>query len=289
MAKNKKDRKLNPPLVLMGVALLGVLGLAGTGLYFLNETVASLQEDVAELRSEVAENANKQLSPKQFHQAVANSLEVLASKKMQEQVDARYAGYTAAADTVPDDKNIYGDLKARFTLVEFSDLECPYCKRFHNTPKEIVDNSNGNVNWQWKHLPLEFHNPVAQEGALAAECVREQKGNKGFWVFLDEFFKQTRGNGQGVLNMASVIEVVGADVAAARECMSQGRYNAKIATDVRQAANNGISGTPATFVVDNLTGKTQLLTGAQPAQAIIAAIRKMIAEHEAAATDPSDA
>ena len=183
---------------------------------------------------------------------------------------------------MPGGKSIYGNVNARFTLVEFSDLECPFCKRFHETPKQLVDNSKGNVNWQWKHLPLGFHNPAAKRQAMAAECVREQKGNKAFWVFIDDVFQHSRGNGQGVPNLAALVEGVGADVDQVQECMSEGRYSDKIDQEAQQAANNGINGTPATFVVDNTTGKTQLLTGAQPPQAIMAAIRKMMAEQEEA-------
>lgn len=278
--KKDEQKKTNTTTVLLGVALAGVLGIAGYGMYAMTSAVAGLKGEVTELRSEVNSSAQEQLSPVDFQKAVASSLEQLAQKKKQEQLAAKYAEYELAAEKVPDDKSIYGNINARFTLVEFSDLECPFCKRFHDTPKQIVDNSKGNVNWQWKHLPLGFHNPAAKRQALAAECVREQKGNKAFWVFIDDIFQQSRGNGQGVPNLTAIVDGVGADVDQVQECMSEGRYNNKIDLETQQAANNGINGTPATFVVDNTTGKTQLLTGAQPPQAIMAAIRKMMAEQE---------
>lgn len=279
---SNEQKKTNTATIMLGAALVGVLGIAGFGMYSMTSSVAGLKNEVTELRTEVNANAQEQLSPKEFQKAVADSLEQLAQKKKQEQLEAKYAHYHEAADNVPGDKSIYGNVNARFTLVEFSDLECPFCKQFHETPKHIVDNSKGNVNWQWKHLPLGFHNPAAKRQALAAECVREQKGNKAFWAFIDDVFQQSRGNGQGVPNLAAIADAVGADVDQVQECMSEGRYSDKIDQEAQQAANNGINGTPATFVVDNTTGKTQLLTGAQPPQAIMAAIRKMMAEQEEA-------
>lgn len=277
---SNEQKKTNTATILLGAALVGVLGIAGLGMYSMTSSVAGLKNEVTELRAEVNANAQDQLSPKEFQKAVADSLEQLAQKKRQEQLESKYAQYDQAAEKVPEGKSIYGNVNARFTLVEFSDLECPFCKRFHETPKQIVENSKGNVNWQWKHLPLGFHNPAAKRQALAAECVREQKGNKAFWVFIDDVFQQSRGNGQGVPNLAALVEGVGANVDQVKECMSEGRYSDKIDQEAQQAANNGINGTPATFVVDNTTGKTQLLTGAQPPQAIMAAIRKMMAEQE---------
>lgn len=279
---SNEQKKTNTVTIMLGAALVGVLGIAGFGMYSMTSSVAGLKNEVTELRTEVNANAQEQLSPKEFQKAVADSLEQLAQKKKQEQLEAKYAQYDQAAEKVPGGKSIYGNVNARFTLVEFSDLECPFCKRFHETPKQLVDNSKGNVNWQWKHLPLGFHNPAAKRQAMAAECVREQKGNKAFWVFIDDVFQQSRGNGQGVPNLAALVEGVGADVDQVQECMSEGRYSDKIDQEAQQAANNGINGTPATFVVDNTTGKTQLLTGAQPPQAIMAAIRKMMAEQEEA-------
>ncbi len=69
-------------------------------------------------------------------------------------------------------------------------------------------------------MPLDFHNPAAHKEALAAECIAEQKGNRGFWVFVNEIFHHSKGNGAGVSDLASVVTGVGADLDAFRECLS---------------------------------------------------------------------
>lgn len=274
---SNKQKKSNTATTLMGAALVGAFGITGWCMYSITSSVVALKNEVADLRTEIVANENRQLSPKELRNAVADSLEQLAQKKKQDQLKAKYAQYDQAAEIVSD-KSIYGNVNARFTLVEFSDLECSFCKKFHKTLKQLVDSSKGNVNWQWKHLPLSFHNPAAKRQALASECIRNLNGNQGFWVFIDDVFQQSRSNGHGVPNLAAVVEGVGADVDQVQKCMREGRYSYKIEQEAQIAANNGITGTPATFVVDNTTGKSQLLTGIQPPQAIMAAIRKMMAE-----------
>ena len=278
MAAEKKSTNLMNVFICLILTFL--VAIIGFSMYLTITTTSNLSSEISNLRDEVKETAKAQLTPQQFQSAVAESLEALAEKKQQKNLEAKLAQYPLASEDVPEGKNIYGNINARFTMVEFSDLECPFCKRFHDTPKKIVEASKGMVNWQWKHLPLDFHNPAAKRQSIAAECVREQKGNKAFWVFLDDVFNKSRGNGQGVEDLASLVAGVGANVTEAQKCISNGSYNDKIAEDIKQATNNGINGTPATFIVDNSTGRTQLLGGAQPPQAIMAVIKRMIAEQE---------
>ena len=136
------------------------------------------------------------------------------------------------------------------------------------------------MNWQWKHMPLDFHNPAAFKEAVAAECISEQKGNRGFWVFISDMFERTQGNGAGVQDLPAVVTGVGAELNAFRECLAAGKMDEKVQENIQQAKSLGINGTPATFVVDNKTGKSQLLGGAQPPDAIMAAMRKMVVESQ---------
>lgn len=239
---------------------------------------------IAEALQEVKASIPEKQTPDEFQASLVGALNKLASDRAAKEAQEKMDKYSGAAESEPSGKHIYGALNARFTLVEFSDLECPYCKRFHETPKQLADASNGNVNWQWMHLPLDFHNPAAKAEAHAAECVAEQKGNRAFWAFLDDIFVQSRGNGQGVSDITAMAVALGADEAEFRSCMKEGRFNTKIEEHVQKARQQGISGTPATFVVDNQTGKTQLVSGAQPIQALMAAISKLKAEGDAEAS-----
>jgi protein-disulfide isomerase len=270
------DKKI---LLASGI-LLGAIG-TGIGVYQ-HSTIEALTRQVEDLKTTVETQKAKPRftfsSKKQFEREVAASINQFIVQRQQAEIEDKYAEFSAAPETVEDGKHIYGSLNARFTLVEFSDMECPYCKRFHSTPKQIVDASKGRVNWQWKHLPLSFHNPAAQQEALAAECIAEQKGNRGFWVFVNDVFRHTQGNGGGVANLAALVSDVGAELNKFRECLASGKYEEQIQQDIQKATGYGINGTPATFIVDNRTGKSQLLAGAQSAQAVMAIIRKMSLE-----------
>ncbi|CAM5562920.1 DsbA family protein [Eoetvoesiella caeni] len=281
---SKKTPDSNNKFLLMALGLTLVIVL-GSAAYFAtlfskvagqfektNTTLVTLQAQVGKIKAVP--------SGKDFEAAVAAAIENMVANKQKTMLQERMAKYENAPDTVPDGKHIYGSVNARFTMVEFSDLECPYCKRFHDTPKHLVDESGGNINWQWKHLPLGFHNPAASRQAEASECVAELKGNKAFWVFLSDIFEQSRGNGQGVPNLKQLASEVGVDEKEFSQCLDSGRHGAKVQSDVAQATKLSISGTPATFLVDNKTGKSQLLGGAQPAQAFVAAMKKMMAESE---------
>lgn len=81
--------------------------------------------------------------------------------------------------------HIIGSPDATILVIEYSDLECPYCKRFGATMKEVVAESNGNVAWIYRHW-------VVHQGALpktaAAECVAKLKGEDAFWKYIDLVF-----------------------------------------------------------------------------------------------------
>jgi protein-disulfide isomerase len=202
-------------------------------------------------------------------------------KEIEAYASAQYARYPKAVDTVPNDARVYGDLKARFTLAEFSDMECPFCKKLHPTMKEIVERSNGAVNWQWRHLPLSFHNPAANDEAKASECFAEQKGNKGFWVFLDQVFDLSAGNGGGVKDLPALAKRLGGDKEKFKECMASERHKDRINEHVLMGQKIGATGTPATMVIDNLTGEKEFVSGAQPASAFITVMKKMMVSERA--------
>lgn len=104
---------------------------------------------------------------------------------------ANKSAVTAAELTIqrPDvsSQHIYGSERARTVIVEFSDYQCPFCSRVHGTLKKIVDESNGQIAWEYRHLPLRSH-PLALPGAILAECVGKNEGNRAFWEYTNNLF-----------------------------------------------------------------------------------------------------
>lgn len=174
--------------------------------------------------------------------------------------------------------HIYGNPQAEISIIEYSDFECPFCKRFHPTPKQIVEAYNGKVNWVYRHFPLSFHNPGAQKQAEASECANELGGNDAFWKYSDAIYDRTRSNGEGfpVANLTPLATEIGLDGELFRQCLDSGKYAARVNEDVAEGVKIGITGTPASILLHNQTGETRLKTGALPLAAFKADIGKML-------------
>lgn len=107
-------------------------------------------------------------------------------------IDAALAGTKGEfADKIQisDQDHIRGSVSAPVTIVEFSDLQCPFCGRFHPTLQKALQEYGDKVRWVYKHFPLDSIHAQARPAAEAAECIAEQKGDDGFWKFTDGVFK----------------------------------------------------------------------------------------------------
>lgn len=251
---------------------------------FFKENAATIALSVAISQGVTAAGIAVYFKSEMYSQGISAAINQAVATKEKSQIDeyksSRFADFKEAPDEVPKNARVYGSLTARFTLAEFSDLECPYCKGLQGTLKEIVDRSKGAVNWQFRHMPLSFHNPAATNEAHAAECYAEQFGNRGFWVMLDEVFLKSGGNGSGLPDLDDTVRKLGADMDAFQACMSSNRYKDHILDQAKLGAKLGATGTPATVVIDNLTGKKEFIKGNQPTKAFIDVMKGMLAESQ---------
>lgn len=151
---------------------------------------------------------------------------------------------------VSDDDYIRGDKDATVVLVEYSDLECPFCARFHPTMQQVMDEYGDDVAWVYRHYPLSFH-PNAQKAAEGAECVAAQLGNDGFWKYADALFEKNTTNG-GTLTPANIGEAAaeaGANASTFQTCLDSGEMASVVSTEMAEGTTAGVNGTPGTFVV----------------------------------------
>ncbi len=158
---------------------------------------------------------------------------------------------------------ILGDLKAPITLVEFTDYQCPFCRKFYSNAykklkKQYVD--TGKLRFVLRDLPLGFHQH-AKPAAISAHCAGEQDK---FWEMHDALF-----DGGGKLNKDDILgyaKKIGLENVSFKSCLTSGRYNEGIKQDVTDARNASITGTPG-FVVgrttDNFVNGT-LISGTRP-------------------------
>jgi protein-disulfide isomerase len=169
----------------------------------------------------------------------------------------------------------YGRLDARFTLVEYADLECPYCKAYFPVLKRWID-AHPDVNWQWHHLPLPMHEPAATRGARLAECAGEVGGRIAFWNAIAWIHSHTLGGGQGLPPEA---QLPGA-TSALYECLASTRPDVVIRTQAEEAAQAGVAATPTLRVIDNRTGRSLLLSGAVEGDALLSAVDLLVSSND---------
>lgn len=85
--------------------------------------------------------------------------------------------------------HILGTTNAPITLIEYSDLECPYCARFHPVLTELVKKYPNDLLWVYRHFPLDSIHPHARAKAEAAECAFAQGGETVFWNYVEKLFE----------------------------------------------------------------------------------------------------
>jgi len=169
----------------------------------------------------------------------------------------------------------YGRSDARFTVVEYADLECLYCKAYFPVLKRWID-AHADVNWQWHHLPLPMHEPAATRAARLAECAGEVGGQASFWNAVAWIHSNTLGNGQG---LPSEVQLPGA-TSALHECLSSTRPDSIIRAQAEDALQAGIAATPTLRLIDNRTGRSLLLPGAVEGDALLSAVDLLAASSD---------
>ncbi len=164
---------------------------------------------------------------------------------------------------------IRGESSAEFSLIEYSDFECPFCKRFHGTAMQFIE-KNPEVNWVYRHFPLSFHNPGAQKEAEASECAGEFGGNDAFWQYTDLIYQRTRSNGQGfpLEKLGPLATELGLDRKQFDNCLNSERFKQKVLLQMANGQAGGITGTPGNFIRHNPSGSTIAIHGAQPLSAL---------------------
>ncbi len=182
-----------------------------------------------------------------------------------------------------DDDPVLGDANAPVTLIEFSDYECPYCKRsFEQVLTQIKEEyiDTGKVKLVYRDLPLPFHDPMATNAAMAANCARDQGGDSKYYEYHDAYLNVTQSNGTTPESaLTDVASTVGLNVNEFQVCMDEERYADEIQNDISDAAAIGANGTPAYFIglsTDSGVIEGTPIKGAQPYAVFKSEIDKLL-------------
>lgn len=163
---------------------------------------------------------------------------------------------------------VKGDENAKVTLVEFTDYQCPFCKRYVDQTKAQIEKdyvATGKVRYILRDLPLPFHQN-AQKAAEAVKCA----GAKGkYWEMHDLMFKNQdiwSGSTDAATVFTGYAGTVGLNSAKFSGCLTNGEQKAAVDQDAALAQKAGLGGTPS-FVING-----KILVGAQPYEQFKAAI-----------------
>lgn len=172
----------------------------------------------------------------------------------------------AGPSPVTKDDHILGNPDASLTMIEFSDTECPYCKRFHGTMKKVMEEygKDGRVNWVYRHFPLDSLHPKSRKEAEATECAAELGGNDKFWEYINRIYEITpSNNGLNPEELPAIAEYVGLDKTAFEECLASGKYAEVVKKDYQDGIKSGVRGTPNTVIIAK-DGRRVVIGGAFP-------------------------
>jgi protein-disulfide isomerase len=171
-----------------------------------------------------------------------------------------------------------GNPRASVVMVEFSDFQCPYCKRHVDaTLPKIAEAyiNTGRIRYIFVDYPLVGIHPQAFKAAESAHCAAEQER---YWEMHARLFAS-----QGALDRDQLLahaEALGLDAARFATCLDSGRYAGRVKAGLEQGDRLGIDGTPAILLGLNRNGSieaVQLIVGAQPFEVLKQEIDALLA------------
>ncbi len=160
-----------------------------------------------------------------------------------------------------------GSERAKVTIVEYSDFQCPFCSRGYNTiEKQVLKEYGDKVRFYYKHFPLAFHN-WAEASAVAAECAKEQKP-EAYWKLYSMYFENQQQVKADNVKEKSLewLQGTGIDTAKWTDCYDNKKTLAKVKAQMAEGQSVGVQGTPG-FIING-----RLLSGAQPFESFKAVI-----------------
>jgi protein-disulfide isomerase len=205
-----------------------------------NRAGASFEEVKEQYRASL-----KQLRLQKARQVYADSLRA--------KIDVAVLLQPPSVNVVYDPTRVKGDPKAPITIVEFSDFQCPYCKKSESTLHELLTKYSGRVKLAYLDFPLREIHPQAQSAAEAARCAGEQGK---FWEYHDALYaEQSKLDSAELLTHARALRL---DEKSFQSCLNSGKFKSKIEADLQQGSKVGVAGTPGFFV------NGVFLSGARP-------------------------
>ena len=184
--------------------------------------------------------------------ATASKKELAKSRKKTEAQKIDEAIANPLKPNIRKDEIIRGNRDAPLTLVEYSDFECPFCKRGFETVKALLSMYPGKIRFIYKHLPLSFH----KSAKLAAEYYEALRleNPKIAIKFHDLIFESQRQISNGEPFLKKIAEKSGANMSLLEKNLKSKIVRLRIEEDIKEAQKFGLQGTPG-FIINGVTVK----------------------------------
>ncbi|MBP6924001.1 MAG: thioredoxin domain-containing protein [Candidatus Pacebacteria bacterium] len=174
---------------------------------------------------------------------------------------------------------IKGNPNAPILIVEYSDYDCPYCKQYHTTLKQIMDEYaiNGRVAWVYRQFPIQQLHPNSPKISEAALCAGSLGGNDAFWKFTDLVFEEREiDEPTNSIKLPEYAEKAGVNRSEFEACVSSGKMEEQVRNSVEDAFDIGARGTPYTVI---MVGSEQaVINGAQSYETVKGILDNLIGQ-----------
>lgn len=182
-----------------------------------------------------------------------------------------------APRAVTDADFIRGNPNAPILMIEYSDYDCPFCKQYHATLKQIMDEYGvtGKVAWVYRQFPLAELHPNSPKISEAALCVGSIGGNDAFWKFSDTLYDSH--DLDEVTNITKLPEFAaeaGVPMEKYVDCMNNRQMEEAVKKDITDGFNSGARATPHTILM--VGDKEAIISGAQSYDTMKGIIQNLI-------------
>ncbi len=152
----------------------------------------------------------------------------------------------------PATEHIVGNANAEVFIIEYSDLECPFCKRYNNTASEKLVKKyaeDGKVAFVFRNMPLSSIHPSSFSEAVATECAAKAGGNDKFFEYKKAVFSETKSDGKfPTERLPQIAAQIGLDKTAFETCLKDEAITEKVKSSFEEAISAGVRGTPTVFI-----------------------------------------
>ena len=194
--------------------------------------------------------------------------EVQQAEQQQQQPELpQVLGAEDQAEIIKNPAAVKGAEDSKVTIVEFSEYQCPYCKRYvDETLTKITQNYGSKIRYIFHDYPLPFHQ-LAQQAAEAARCAGDQGK---YWEYHDKLFSE-QGTWSSLDNSKEKLLEYAVNLGLAKEtfqaCLESGKYTDAVKADFALGQKVGVQGTPSFFI------NGQRVVGAMPYDSFEAIIK----------------